>query len=53
VSRPSLRKYVKTEQIPPVQNGLGVNVLSTSRGVVTDREARQLRIGGEIICSVW
>jgi small subunit ribosomal protein S8 len=53
VSKPSLRTYVKAAQIPPVQNGLGVSVLSTSRGVLTDREARNLRVGGEILCSLW
>ena len=53
VSKPSLRSYVKVENIPQVQNGLGVNVLSTSRGVVADREARKLHIGGELLCSLW
>ena len=53
VSKPSLRTYVRADQIPSVQNGLGVSVLSTSRGVLADREARTLRIGGEILCSVW
>jgi small subunit ribosomal protein S8 len=53
VSKPSLRSYVKVENIPQVQNGLGVNVLSTSRGVVADREARKLHVGGELLCSLW
>ena len=53
VSKPSLRTYVRADQIPPVQNGLGVSVLSTSRGVLADREARKLRVGGEILCSLW
>jgi small subunit ribosomal protein S8 len=53
VSKPSRRVYVNAEEIPLVQNGLGVNVLSTSRGIVIDRQARKLHIGGEILCSVW
>jgi small subunit ribosomal protein S8 len=53
VSKPSLRTYVGAGEIPLVQNGLGVNVLSTSRGIVVDREARKLGIGGEILCSLW
>jgi len=53
VSKPSRRVYVNAEKIPLVQNGLGVNVLSTSRGILVDRQARKLRIGGEILCSVW
>jgi small subunit ribosomal protein S8 len=53
VSKPSLRTYVGAKEIPPVQNGLGVNVLSTSRGIVVDREARKLHVGGEILCSLW
>jgi small subunit ribosomal protein S8 len=53
VSKPSLRTYVGADQIPSVQNGLGVSILSTSRGVLADREARTLRIGGEILCNMW
>lgn len=53
VSKPSLRSYTRAEKIPPVQNGLGVNVLSTSRGILADREARKLHVGGEILCSLW
>jgi small subunit ribosomal protein S8 len=53
VSKPSLRTYVGAEEVPLVQNGLGLNVLSTSRGVMVDRQARKLHIGGEILCSVW
>jgi small subunit ribosomal protein S8 len=53
VSRPSLRVYVGAQDIPAVRRGLGVNVLSTSRGVLPDREARKQGIGGEIICKVW
>ncbi len=53
VSRPGLRKYAKANAIPNVLNGLGVAIISTSRGVVTDRAARELNAGGEIICEVW
>ncbi len=53
VSKPSRRVYVNAEEIPLVQNGLGVNVLSTSRGIIVDRQARKLHVGGEILCSVW
>ena len=53
VSRPGLRKYVGKDEIPRVLNGLGIAILSTSRGVVTDRDARQEGVGGEVICSVW
>ncbi len=53
VSKPSLRTYVRADEIPSVQNGLGVSVLTTSRGVLPDREARTLHVGGEILCSMW
>lgn len=53
VSKPGLRKYVKAEDIPKVMSGLGISILSTSKGVITDREARRLRIGGEILCQAW
>jgi small subunit ribosomal protein S8 len=53
VSRPGLRRYVRSEEIPVVRNGLGVAILSTSRGVVTDREARRQHVGGELLCTVW
>jgi small subunit ribosomal protein S8 len=53
ISKPSLRTYAGTTAIPLVQNGLGVNILSTSRGILADREARKQRIGGEILCSLW
>ncbi len=52
-SKPSLRKYVGAGEIPLIRNGLGVNILSTSRGVLVDREARKLHVGGEILCSLW
>jgi len=53
VSKPSCRIYSKCKKIPRVLNGLGINIVSTSKGVLTDREARKMGIGGEIICSVW
>jgi small subunit ribosomal protein S8 len=53
VSRPGRRVYVGANEIPLVQNGLGVNVLSTSSGILVDRQARKMHVGGEILCSVW
>jgi small subunit ribosomal protein S8 len=53
VSKPSCRVYARYKKIPKVLNGLGINIVSTSKGVMTDREARKMGIGGEIICSVW
>lgn len=53
VSKPGLRKYAKANDVPKVLNGLGVAVISTSKGVVTDKTARDLNAGGEIICEVW
>ena len=53
ISKPGLRKYVGVEEIPRVRNGLGMAVLSTSRGVLTDREARAAKVGGEVIAYVW
>lgn len=52
VSRPGLRIYKSFDQLPTVMNGLGVAIISTSRGVMTDRKARKLQIGGEVICLV-
>jgi len=52
-SRPGRRIYVGYREIPKVLNGLGVAIVSTSRGVMTDRDARQNQVGGEIICEVW
>jgi small subunit ribosomal protein S8 len=52
VSSPGLRKYVKSDELPRVMNGLGIAIISTSRGLMTDKEARQLGIGGEVICYV-
>ncbi len=53
VSKPGLRVYSKTDQIPRVLGGLGVAVLSTSRGLLSDRAARKAKIGGEVLCYVW
>lgn len=53
ISRPGLRQYVKSDRIPTIRNGLGVAIVSTSRGVMTDREARRQRVGGELVCTVW
>ncbi len=53
ISKPGLRKYVGVEEIPRVRNGLGMAVLSTSRGVMTDREARSAKVGGEVLAYVW
>ncbi|MDA3781509.1 MAG: 30S ribosomal protein S8 [Bacteroidales bacterium] len=52
VSTPGLRKYVKGDEIPRVLNGLGIAVLSTSKGVISDKEAKTLNVGGEVICYV-
>ena len=53
VSKPGLRQYVKADDIPKVMSGLGISILSTSKGILADREARRLRIGGEILCEAW
>ncbi len=53
ISKPGLRVYSKADRLPRVLGGLGVAVLSTSQGLMTDREARQRRMGGEILCYVW
>ena len=53
ISTPGRRVYVASDSIPKVLNGLGISILSTSRGLVTDQEARELNVGGEILCKVW
>ena len=50
ISKPGLRKYVNSENLPRVINGLGIAILSTSKGVITDKEAKKLKIGGEVLC---
>jgi small subunit ribosomal protein S8 len=53
ISKPGLRVYCKKEEIPKVLNGLGVAVISTSKGIVADKEARKTGLGGEVICYIW
>ena len=53
VSRPGLRKYVNASELPRVLNGLGVAIITTSHGVMTDKEARQQNVGGEVLCYVY
>ena len=53
VSKPGLRRYTDVENMPRVLNGLGIAILSTSKGVITDKEARDLNVGGEVICYVY
>lgn len=53
ISKPALRRYVKKDKIPKVLNGLGLAILSTSKGIVSDRKARELCVGGELICTVY
>ena len=53
VSKPGLRKYVDVQDMPRVLNGLGIAILTTSKGVITDKEARNLNVGGEVICYVY
>lgn len=53
ISRPGLRVYVEKDQIPKVLGGLGIAILSTSKGVVTDKIARQMGVGGEVLCFIW
>ena len=53
VSRPGLRRYVAAADVPRVRGGLGTAVLSTSRGIMSDREARAAHVGGEVLCQVW
>ena len=53
VSRPGRRVYVRHDRIPRVFSGLGISILSTSRGLMSDRDARRLKVGGELLCEVW
>jgi small subunit ribosomal protein S8 len=53
VSAPGRRVYVRHDRIPGVRSGMGISILSTSRGVMTDRQAREQRVGGELLCEVW
>ena len=53
ISKPGLKVYAKAEDVPKVLGGLGVAIISTSKGVISDKEARKLGVGGEVICYVW
>ena len=53
VSRPGLRRYVGYSEIPKIRNGLGIMIMTTSKGLMTDREARAAKLGGEALCAVW
>lgn len=53
ISKPGLRVYAKKDQVPRVLGGLGIAILSTSQGIMTDKKARQLGIGGEVLCYIW
>lgn len=53
VSKPGGRRYVKSDEIPKVKQGLGIAILSTSKGLLTDKIAREAGVGGELICTVW
>ena len=53
VSRPGLRRYATVDELPRVRNGLGIAVISTSHGLMTDKEARRRKVGGEVLCFVW
>lgn len=53
ISKPGIRRYVGHQELPRVINGLGISIISTSQGLMTEKQARQLGIGGEILCNVW
>jgi small subunit ribosomal protein S8 len=53
VSKPGRRVYVATDKVPQVRRGLGIAVMSTSRGVLSDKDAREQKVGGEVVCEVW
>ena len=53
ISKPGHRQYKPSDKIPKVMSGLGIAILTTSNGVITDKEARQLNVGGEVLCEVW
>jgi small subunit ribosomal protein S8 len=53
ISKPGLRVYVSSDEIPRVLNGLGIAIISTSKGLMTDKNARQEKIGGEVLCHIW
>lgn len=53
ISKPGLKVYAKADQVPKVLGGLGIAIISTSKGIISDKEARKLGVGGEVICYVW
>jgi small subunit ribosomal protein S8 len=53
VSRPGIRRYVKFDELPRVKNGLGIVIVSTSKGLMTEKKAKELKVGGEVVCKVW
>ncbi len=53
ISRPGLRRYMSADDLPTVRGGLGMAIVSTSRGVMSDQQARRDRVGGEVLCTVW
>ncbi|MBS1516133.1 MAG: 30S ribosomal protein S8 [Bacteroidetes bacterium] len=53
ISKPGIRKYVSAENLPRVRNGLGIAIISTSKGLMTDKKARELKVGGEVVCEIW
>jgi small subunit ribosomal protein S8 len=53
ISKPGLRKYSKAKYAPRVYSGLGISILTTNKGLLTDRKARELKLGGEVLCQVW
>ena len=53
ISKPGLRVYVKADEVPRVLNGLGIAIVSTSKGIMTDKEARANKLGGEVLCYIW
>ncbi|MCP6014419.1 30S ribosomal protein S8, partial [Klebsiella pneumoniae] len=53
ISKPGLRVYVKANEVPKVLDGLGIAIISTSKGLLTDKAARELNVGGEVMCYVW
>ena len=53
ISKPGLRVYVKADEVPKVLNGLGIAIISTSKGIMTDKQARQNNLGGEVLAYIW
>ncbi len=53
ISTPGLRRYVRVDRLPRVLGGLGIAIISTSRGLMTDRQAREAKLGGEVLCEIW